>query len=907
MRKNITLSLTASVLMCALSGCGGAAAQKKTESTKVWLDFYQETAISFDGLANPSAVEWKVEDNDIVDVENGVLIAKGVGETSVNGTYDATTYTIDVKVFDSGETPSLRIENTVFYVDVDVDAKPYVLYGGEAYHPDIAYTLTSGNTDVAVINDNKVRGVKEGNGKLTVSATYKGLDLSRTAKVTVKPNSVIEPNDGDDVELYACTNAKFSTKTMSYNVVVNGETIENPNLKYTIGDASLLKVEGNVLTALKEGETSVRVSLADKPSIYTDINVTIHPNYVEEAFNNNDCAVYGVKLDSYSGTIGGRKGDFVRFYNGDSMTSKGESYWSHRIVNNEADLSSIDAYKEKGYRYFVFDMYMTKTARMLFPLDGAGSTYYADYDQYFNLDMARILDEDGTYINKVIANQWITVVYDVRERIIYEPDSNLNFYLALECDGLTTYLDNVRYYMDDAFLPKSNLGYDEKDGVTNATNDEFVKMHSNSNAYAKAEKTVAGVENPHMLKTSSSDYEDTSLVVASSTGISKSACIERLQGLGNYLAFDLYVEKADKLYFSINNEREKFAAEVGKTIFEDCSWITLTKNGKREYRIEKGNWYTITIDYNSAEMVQKYLADPNSNSGVNIKFNLCEDDDVCYINNVRYFSDDDLIPSEYAKPMIDVGSKSLFVYRGEAFTISPSIINGQTSESVEYTISDSSIVQSKGGNSFLGASLGNCEITYTCGDLIPVTVEVHVIEKLSTLTELSSGFVTLYDSVPQMKGFVKSESDHQSDFIMFSFTVKKDFEALHLVETEGWGIQPANVTTIYSEGYGGCDFGSWESQHNLWPGYTGVDQTKLYITDESGNVLGIYGQEGIDFEAGKTYNVYYKYDPSLTIMVWASSYSLTSNGDAECYYWKSGSCYLNISEYIDFGKVFAAE
>lgn len=905
-KESSSFGLVLGLVLSLLTGCGS----NLTKSSRAWLDLYEETPITFEGMDDPSLLSWKSNDENIATVENATIIAKSVGETTISSSLDGTSYVIDVKVFDSGSVPSIKVDRTIFYVDNSASLSPYISYNGYSYYPELEYRVNIDNSNVARADGLSVTGISEGITNARIATTYKGNNISKSFIITVKPNSYVELIEGgnpiDEVTLYATSNNKFSSKVLTYNLIDNGEVISSPKMNYRVENPDLITFKGNTIFASKEeGTTVVHASYANKSSISIDFKVNVKPNYVEGSFNNDVSASYGATYTPYSGTIGSRSGDMMKYYNGDYMhNDETGSYWNHRLENDQVSTNAIEAYRNLGFRYFAFDIYMEKEARPLLLLDGLSTTFYVPYDTYFQNEIVKVIDENGNYINKFVKQQWLTVVYDIKARIEFEPDSTLNCYLALNADGLNSYIMNVRYYLDSSFLPFDPIEYRKvSEDETGASNDEFVKLHSNSNTYKKIGKTIDGVSNPHLYQTKSNNYENDSLVIATSAGSSKNDSIVRLQEKGKYLAFDIYLEKASTLYFAINSKRLSFKAEVGVTNFCNCSWVTLFSNNKLEYEINLNKWYTVFIDYDSSEMIQSYLDDPNVLDPVFIEFNTCDSGDTTYISNIRYFQSDSIVPSEFSKPLIASSKSSIVVNKNETFEIDTKVINGTKPGELNYRIANENILsKTNDDNVFKATSIGLTSITITCEDLLPLTISVRVIEQYDYYSNTKAYYrdegMSGLDEYSTYNHLTVSRDDKEmpsSSIVRFDFKVLKPINYLYLLDTSGFGDASLNATRIGPNEYIGAEW---------WGAYTnGANDSILSITDTKGNVLGKFGKDGISFEVGKTYSVYYSLSSNRSIDIFVSNQGLTKA--KEDFYWgNSDYSYLSkVSDYIEVTNI----
>ena len=158
------LSLIAgAIAFFALASCGGGSSEK-TINSSAWLDRYEEKAIALEE-GSASDYEWTTGDGAIVTVENGKLVAQGVGETKVTGTKKGYKAVITVKVNDSGAVPHIVFDDVLTYVGVARTITPEVTYNGEKVEVSLDYSLSVRNADIATASGMTVTGVKTGETK----------------------------------------------------------------------------------------------------------------------------------------------------------------------------------------------------------------------------------------------------------------------------------------------------------------------------------------------------------------------------------------------------------------------------------------------------------------------------------------------------------------------------------------------------------------------------------------------------------------------------------------------------------------------------------------------------------------------------------------------------------------------
>ena len=79
--------------------------------TAIELDAYERVEISAEVENSTESVVWTVENPAVATVENGMIIAKSVGETTVTATVDETSAICAVRVYKSGEEPKYTLSD----------------------------------------------------------------------------------------------------------------------------------------------------------------------------------------------------------------------------------------------------------------------------------------------------------------------------------------------------------------------------------------------------------------------------------------------------------------------------------------------------------------------------------------------------------------------------------------------------------------------------------------------------------------------------------------------------------------------------------------------------------------------------------------------------------------------------
>lgn len=894
-KKLLLLALVVSLIGCFFAACGETA-DNVVEDT-VWLDRYDEKAIELKN-GNASEYSWTSADESVVTVNGIILVAQSEGKTTVTGKKSGANVILDVTVTDSGAVPRASLDDIVAYVGGQTEVHPKVTYNGAEVSADVEWSLEIDDQSVATVSGNVVTGVKTGSAEITARGTYKGVDLVGRATVEVKPYNFIEVAETDkNITLYNVKDSALAYHELNVTVVLRGVKQDNPALEFVPETEGILSFEGAKITAVSEGTTKVTVKAGE---LTDEITVTVLPNYVEETFSNTVSVAFGTTYEAYTGEVGGRTEGLFKYVTTDT-TIEGQNYWHQRIVNSKSYEKCIDLYKNNGYKYFAFDMYVTKAANMLAPIGSSNDTFYVYNNEYFDVDGLKIIS-DGRITNKLVSNKWITVVYDMRQRVLLDPAANSDFYLALHETELTTYLSNIRYYLDDAFMPEDGaVSYEKHKDYTQASNGEFALYRGTDESRLTVETAeVGGVKNAVKLKGTSEDFENNAIVIASSTGRTRGDSIANIKEKGEYLTFDLYVKNADSIKFSIGYGKISQEVIIGKTDFERVSWFSLISNGKQLHTLKSGEWVTVSVEYGK---LLNALND-NANSPLAILVGTVKAGDEILVNNARYYQKDTHIPAEFADkaPAYISASKTSVITSAGNVDLTFAIENGEAGQTPEI-VSDSDAVTVENGR-ITAVKTGFANVTASFGDLEPVTVGVRVIPsneyKLNNTPYIEypdngSSFVATYVAT-----FTPDSPEYQTaSALKVKFKFNEDVNFLHVLTAPSWGLQSDGVE-IGDGVYQG--FKSWNNQDVATNGFGAA---KLTVLNENGEILGALNQEGIKWETDVTYTLIINLASNEKV------YFFTSDNikAIEEYWWGNGGLYykadiLNVVNFTEFTALY---
>ena len=201
--------------------------------------------------------------------ENITYTAKDSGNATVTGKFETASYTVSLTNNDSKIPTSINITNST----VDLKVNEEIASGATLTPADAGnLTYTSSNSSVAVVENGRIKALAAGNATITVS--FAGNDNYSAAKSKTIVVSVTL-NDAS----VSVNNATLDLFIDDEFVLVVTTNPEGLNVTFTPGNSGVVSVDENgVVTALKEGNSTVRVSVGGD-GVYalntTDVAVTV--------------------------------------------------------------------------------------------------------------------------------------------------------------------------------------------------------------------------------------------------------------------------------------------------------------------------------------------------------------------------------------------------------------------------------------------------------------------------------------------------------------------------------------------------------------------------------------------------------------------------------------------------------
>lgn len=186
--------------------------------------------------------------------EEIIYTPKELGNASITGTYETESYTVNLKNINPKTSTSINIANETVDLKVDEEADT-----GATLNPADAGTLnyTSSNTNVAIVENGKIKAI--GNGTAIITVSFAGNEQYRAAEnktitVTVSKiqteiliqNTTIDMKIGDEIQ-----------------PVISIMPSNAGELNYTSSDENIVKVDANgTITAINNGKANITISFA---------------------------------------------------------------------------------------------------------------------------------------------------------------------------------------------------------------------------------------------------------------------------------------------------------------------------------------------------------------------------------------------------------------------------------------------------------------------------------------------------------------------------------------------------------------------------------------------------------------------------------------------------------------------
>ena len=566
-------------------------------------------------------------DPSIVSVIGNRLIAESEGQTTITATRKKSKKTLTVRVYDDGAKLSLGTDRDIAYIENETDLGLHVVFNKKDYAYGATYKLTipAEYASIAEVRDGKVYGKAEGTIKVKASIeNYKGVDVIRGEfTVRVCPASFVDVKSAE-LSVYNAKDSKLAKAKIEPTVHYNAAKIADAAVVYEVTDgADKIEIddEGNIV-GKAEGVATVKVKYGADETVFTEVTVTVKPNYIGTSFfasGVGDEIKQSYKPYDGEAEIGGRKEGIFEYTQGDGAD------WDSRMSYAEAGDSIVNNAR-KGYKYFGYDLYLGGS-QIYIGLDHADCQWFGA-GAYLRTDYMQVIDcETGAITNRLERNKWIRIVYNLDYYLndsSYVAFAETGFFYAQSGNpGSHSYIDNVRWYLDDEYYDHDavdNVKYTlNDDGTISATNNEWtfddtVNVYNGEyveteSTYAPAEGEIGGVSgawkyapvtvtrpdknDPSKTKTVFGSWENQLKLVSATAykngstgdngynvngmrnlteGIAKKVGApvnDSVESKYKFVTFDLYVENGDSFNLNLNHVNIGGKINLGTTMAEE--------------------------------------------------------------------------------------------------------------------------------------------------------------------------------------------------------------------------------------------------------------------------------------------------------------------------------------------------
>lgn len=299
MKKKIVTFLTAMLMgasACAFASCGdkdsdptspsststGLTPEPPEESFAVLENFTLGFGETRTLEAEGDNLVWSSSNTDVATVENGVVLAVGIGEATISVTNGVDTVSCTVLVTSSTAVPSLELDISQRTVGVGQTHKitPVVTIDGVALNY-VEFSYEMDDPSIATVNANGViTGVAIGQTTLYISYNAGGYEDGVEITVVVSEDVIFELNHQ---YITLCAQEVVGGTYSSTDEVavtqlrVGGETIDFSEVTFSMDDETIATVSADgLVTAKKAGETTLTASYnTGKSTITVDVPVYV--------------------------------------------------------------------------------------------------------------------------------------------------------------------------------------------------------------------------------------------------------------------------------------------------------------------------------------------------------------------------------------------------------------------------------------------------------------------------------------------------------------------------------------------------------------------------------------------------------------------------------------------------------
>lgn len=401
------------------------------DRTKAELDVYEKLVLTATKENTDADIVWSTSDESVATVSDGTVTAKAEGSVTITAKADDASATCEITVTNSHAAPVLRLEryDVAVAMDGSYDIKVETLWKGAPIDEEVEYVWTVADgkpADIAaaeiIDGGARIKGLKYGETVLVVSANVRGTMLVKELAVKVCNLDITFEVTGlkQDVDAYRTSVALVDTESdstvreLDIKVYNKGTLVENAAIEWTNSDDGKATIEGNTVTAVAEGETTLVGTYE-----YNDIRIIV--DVYRPEIRLGESVTIETALDANSFTIASDVAGTIRGASvggkeiSSSIDGKTVTYDKAKLPTNAADMGDKEIIVDTDKAIYIIDAKIyTKILRTAddvmawneyaYAADPA-NTYWGGYFVLANdIDMT-----DKTYVGKFYyANMFYT-------------------------------------------------------------------------------------------------------------------------------------------------------------------------------------------------------------------------------------------------------------------------------------------------------------------------------------------------------------------------------------------------------------------------------------------------------------------------------------------------------------------
>lgn len=341
------------------------------DRTKAELDVYEKLVLTATKENTDADIVWSTSDESVATVSDGTVTAKAEGSVTITAKADGASATCEITVTNSHAAPVLRLEryDVAVAMDGSYDIKVETLWKGAPIDEEVEYVWTVADgkpADIAaaeiIDGGARIKGLKYGETVLVVSANVRGTMLVKELAVKVCNLDITFEVTGlkQDVDAYRTSVALVDTESdstvreLDIKVYNKGTLVENAAIEWTNSDDGKATIEGNTVTAVAEGETTLVGTYE-----YNDIRIIV--DVYRPEIRLGESVTIETALDANSFTIASDVAGTIRGASvggkeiSSSIDGKTVTYDKAKLPTNAADMGDKEIIVDTDKAIYIID------------------------------------------------------------------------------------------------------------------------------------------------------------------------------------------------------------------------------------------------------------------------------------------------------------------------------------------------------------------------------------------------------------------------------------------------------------------------------------------------------------------------------------------------------------------------